>query len=246
MTQRLVPFEGVHNFRDLGGYETDDGRHTRWGRLYRSDAMHDLTSEDLEVFRALGIAAIVDLRSPAEIERTGRGLIGDEPHRFVSAPVLSNYATNESRGVIDESYLTRRYLQYLDVGAPAFVSVFEEMAKEENYPLVFNCFLGKDRTGVVAALVLSCLGVQRDPRHRGLRHFGRSHGPHRGETARDPKERGEIEGDDPILLSARADTMANFLSAMDERYGGAVSWAEGAGVAPESIARVRDLLLDED
>ena len=162
MTQRLVPFEGVHNFRDLGGYETDDGRHTRWARLYRSDAMHDLTSEDLEVFRALGIAAIVDLRSPAEIERTGRGLIGDEPHRFVSAPVLSNYATNESRGVIDESYLTRRYLQYLDVGAPAFVSVFEEMTKEENYPLVFNCFLGKDRTGVVAALVLSCLGVQRE------------------------------------------------------------------------------------
>jgi protein-tyrosine phosphatase family protein len=62
----------------------------------------------------------------------------------------------------------------------------------------------------------------------------------------DPKERREIEGDDPILLSARADTMANFLSAMDERYGGAVSWAESAGVSPESIARLRDLLLDED
>ena len=246
MTQRVVPFEGVHNFRDLGGYETDDGRHTRWGRIYRSDAMHDLTSEDLEVFRALGIAAIVDLRSPAEIERTGRGLIEGEPHRFVSAPVLSNYATNESRGVIDESYLTRRYLQYLDVGAPAFVSVFEEMAKEENYPLVFNCFLGKDRTGVVAALVLSCLGVQRT---RVIEDYAVSDDRMVHIVAKlrsDPKERREIEGDDPILLSARADTMANFLSAMDERYGGAVSWAESAGVAPESIARLRDLLLDED
>ena len=63
VTDRLVPFTGVLNFRDLGGYETDDGRHTRWGRLFRSDAMHDLTEEDLEMFRGLGIASVVDLRS---------------------------------------------------------------------------------------------------------------------------------------------------------------------------------------
>ncbi|MGC2486628.1 MAG: tyrosine-protein phosphatase [Acidimicrobiales bacterium] len=245
MTQRLVPFEGVHNFRDLGGYETDDGRLTRWGQLYRSDAMHDLTTSDLEVFRALGIAAIVDLRSPAEVQRTGRGIIEGEPHRFVSAPVLSNYATNESRGVVDETYLTRRYLQYLDLGAGAFVSVFDEMANEANYPLVFNCFLGKDRTGVVAALVLSCLGVRRA---RVIEDYAIS--DERmvhivAKLLRDPKLRGEIEGDDPSLLSARSQTMANFLLALDERYGGAVAWAQSAGVAPTTIARVRDLLLDE-
>ncbi len=246
VTQRLVPFEGVHNFRDLGGYETDDGRHTRWGQLYRSDAMHDLTDDDLEIFRTLGIGAIVDLRSPAEIQRTGRGLIENEPHRFVSAPVLSNYATNEPRAVVDENYLTRRYLQYLDLGAPAFVSVFEEMTNEENYPLVFNCFLGKDRTGVVAALVLSCLGVRPA---RVIEDYAMS--DERmvhivAKLLRDPNLRDEIEGDDPILLSARSDTMANFLFALDERYGGAVPWAESVGVAPASIARVRDLLLDED
>jgi protein-tyrosine phosphatase len=73
VTQRLVPFSGVLNFRDLGGYETNDGRHTRWGRLFRSDAMHDLTEDDLDVFRGLGIACVVDLRSVSEVERTGRG-----------------------------------------------------------------------------------------------------------------------------------------------------------------------------
>lgn len=126
MVDRHVPFRGVHNFRDLGGYATDDGRVTRWNRLYRSDAMHDVTREDLEVFRRLGVAAIVDLRSPGEVARTGRGLLEDEPHRFINAPVLSNYETNEPRAVIDGGYLTRRYLQYLDVGAAAFVSVFED------------------------------------------------------------------------------------------------------------------------
>ena len=241
-----MPFEGVHNFRDLGGYETDDGRHTRWGRLYRSDAMHDLTDDDLEVFRTLGVAAIVDLRSPAEIERTGRGLIANEPHRFVSAPVLSNYATSEPRAGLDEDYLTRRYLQYLEVGAAAFVSVFEEMTKEENYPLVFNCFLGKDRTGVVAALVLSCLGVRRARVIEDYA-FSEERVVHIvAKLLRDPNLRDEVEGDDPILLGARAETMANFLSAMDARFGGALPWAASVGVAPQSIARVRDLLLDED
>jgi protein-tyrosine phosphatase len=242
----LVPFEGVHNFRDLGGYGTGNGRRTRWGQLYRSDAMHDLTSSDLEVFRTLGIAAIVDLRSPAEVQRTGRGLIESEPHRFVSAPVLSNYTTSESRAAVDESYLTRRYLQYLDVGAPAFVSVFEEMAKEENYPLVFNCFLGKDRTGVVAALVLSCLEVERSQVIEDYAISDERMVHIVAKLLRDPELRGEIEGDDPILLSARTDTMANFLSALDERYGGAALWAESVGVTPATIARVRDLLLDED
>jgi hypothetical protein len=122
VTLRLVPFEGVLNFRDLGGYETSDGRRTRWGRLFRSDALHDLTDDDLAMFRGLGIAAVVDLRSFSEVERTGRGLLAQEPLKFLHAPVLSNRETDESRVMeFDENYLTRRYLQYLDVGAPAFV-----------------------------------------------------------------------------------------------------------------------------
>ena len=123
--------------------------------------MHDLTKDDLEVFRGLGIASVVDLRSVSEVERTGRGLLADEPLHFVNSPVLSSYQTDESRANIDEGYMTRRYLEYLEVGAPAFVRVIDEMTHADSYPLVFNCFLGKDRTGVVAALVLSCVGVRR-------------------------------------------------------------------------------------
>jgi len=113
------------------------------------------------VFRGLGIASVVDLRSVSEVERTGRGLLTHEPLNFVNSPVLTTLQTDESRVDIDEGYMARRYLEYLKMGAPAFVRVFEEMTNAESYPLVFNCFLGKDRTGVVAALVLSCLGVRR-------------------------------------------------------------------------------------
>jgi protein-tyrosine phosphatase len=245
VTDRLVPFSGVLNFRDLGGYETEDGRHTRWGRLFRSDAMHDLTEDDLEMFRELGIACVVDLRSVSEVERTGRGLLTHEPLHFVNSPVLTSLQTDESRTDIDEGYMSRRYLEYLDMGAPAFVRVIEEMTNAENYPLVFNCFLGKDRTGVVAALVLSCLGVRRSSIVEDYALTAPRVVLIVEKLLRDPLLRGEVAHDNPLLLGAREATMSNFLSEVDERFGGPIDWALGAGVPTEGIERLRDLLLDE-
>jgi len=245
VTARLVPFSGVLNFRDLGGYETEDGRFTRWGRLFRSDAMHDLTVEDLEIFRALGIASVVDLRSSSEVERTGRGLLADEPLHFVNSPVLSNYQTDESRGDIDEGYMSRRYLEYLEVGAPAFVRVIEEMTNADNFPLVFNCFLGKDRTGVAAALVLSCLGVTRSSIVEDYALTAPRVVLIVEKLLRDPRLRREVAHDNPLLLGAREATMSHFLEEVDERFGGPIAWALSAGIPGESIDRLRDLLLDE-
>jgi protein-tyrosine phosphatase len=245
-TERFMSFEGVLNFRDLGGYECEDGRHTRWGRLFRSDAMHDLTEDDLVVFRGLGIETVVDLRSVSEVERTGRGLLALETSKFINVPVLSNYEINEPRETeFDEDYLSRRYLQYLDVGAPAFVRVIEEMTIPDNYPLVFNCFLGKDRTGVLAALVLSFLGVERST---VVEDYALTHARVAfivEKLRRDPVHRDTIDQTNPVLLSAREATMTNFLAEVDERFGGPTAWARGAGVSDESIERLRDLLLDE-
>lgn len=246
MTARLVPFEGVLNFRDLGGYLSDDGRRTRWRRLYRSNALHDLTESDLAVFRSLGVATIVDLRSASEIEYTGRGLLDHEAVHFVHAPVFSDYPSDESRPVIDEGYLSRRYLEYLERGAPAFVRVIEEMTNPERYPLVVNCFLGKDRTGVVTALVLSCLGVERSAVVKEYVLTDARVPLMVEKLLGDPRLRDEVAHENPLLLGAPAAAMANFLAAMDDRYGGPVAWARQAGVSSERIAQLRDLLLDEE
>lgn len=241
---RIVPFSGVLNFRDLGGYQTLDGRTTRWGRLFRSDALHDLTEDDLVVFRGLGISSVVDLRSTGEVERTGRGLLEGESIRFVNSPVLSSYEANREESAFDESYLARRYLQYLEIGAPAFVAAFEEMTVPEHYPLVFNCFLGKDRTGVLAALVLSCLGVERqsivedyaitDERVRFIT----------GKLRQDPAHRDAIDQTDPVLLAAKEATMSSFLVEVDERFGGARAWVEAAGLAPGRLDQLESLVLE--
>lgn len=207
--------------------------------------MHDLTKDDLKVFRGLGIASVVDLRSVSEVERTGRGLLADEPLRFVNSPVLSSYQTDESRTNIDEGYMTRRYLEYLEVGAPAFVRVIDEMTHADSYPLVFNCFLGKDRTGVVAALVLSCVGVRRSSVVEDYALTAPRVALLVEKLLRDPLLRDEVAHDNPLLLGAREATMSNFLLEVDERFGGPNAWARGAGISEESIERLRDLLLDE-
>ena len=65
---RKLPFTGAHNFRDLGGYKTEDGRTLKWGKLYRSDDLHFLTDEDVKYLSRLGVKSVVDFRSDEERE----------------------------------------------------------------------------------------------------------------------------------------------------------------------------------
>jgi protein-tyrosine phosphatase len=242
---RLIPFDEVLNFRDLGGYPTSDGRVTRWRRLYRSNVLHDLSVEDLELFQSLGIVTVVDLRSPGEVERTGYGLLADEPIRFVNSSVLSNAALEERiDGSLTSDYLVKRYQFYLETGAAAMAHALEEMAKEENYPLVFNCFFGKDRTGVLAALVLSCVGVDREAVIEDYA-FTATRVPLILEKMRqDPVHRDTIDQTDPMLLAANEMTMSRFLDEVDRRYGGARAWAEGVGVSRSTLDALSDRLLE--
>jgi protein-tyrosine phosphatase len=74
---RRVALDGLHNFRDLGGYRTTDGRRVRTGRVYRSDALHRMTDADVGRVRALGLVSVVDLRAPDEVAHVGTGLIDE-------------------------------------------------------------------------------------------------------------------------------------------------------------------------
>jgi protein-tyrosine phosphatase len=241
-----VPFVGVLNFRDLGGYPTDDERTTRWGRLYRSDALHEITEDDLSLFRRLGIASIVDLRNRDEVVRTGRGLLAPEPIHFVTASVLST-APNEERAdapAMGAEYLVERYLHYLDVGGEAFVQAIHEMARRDNYPLVFNCFFGKDRTGVLAAIVLGCVGVQRQTIIDDYVMTSSRVDLILERLRRDPVHRDAIERSDPMIFSAEPRTMSRFLDELERRHGGPRAWALSAGVSVRQLDVLADQLLE--
>jgi protein-tyrosine phosphatase len=245
--QRLVPLDGAFNFRDLGGYPGQDGRRTRWGRLFRSDTLHELTGPDVERLRAMGLSTIVDLRTSAELDRTGRGPLGSEPVDFRHLSVIQD-AEGEGEAVAVPAPagedLSERYLWYLDVGRRPLVDALTLLAEPASLPLVFHCAAGKDRTGVLAALVLDILGV--DPEVIVADYVitaGRMElilGRYRS----DPVFAERVAQVPPGRFGVEETTMAGFLAQLHDRFDGARAWAVASGLAPEQLDRMEELLLE--
>ncbi|APU15142.1 MULTISPECIES: tyrosine-protein phosphatase [Actinoalloteichus] len=157
---RHLDFAGVHNFRDLGGYRAEDGRTVRWRQLFRADALSSLRPADGQRFRALGIGTVIDLRYPYEIAANGRvpqydGLTYHNlsvEHRPYEQAALDP-AIEPAR------YFADRYAELLADGTAELRRALEVIAFEAEGPVVFHCRTGKDRTGVLAALLLVLLGV---------------------------------------------------------------------------------------
>lgn len=153
---REITFEGCFNFRDLGGYGAADGRQTRWRRLFRSDSSALLSVGDCQrMERDLGIATVLDLRT-AENHTESPSKLGV---KCVNLPLFSDEAEAQSKSRIDVS--PRTWMRGTrDAAEDAVIAaVFAFLADESSYPLVFHCRMGKDRTGLIAALVLGVLGV---------------------------------------------------------------------------------------
>lgn len=161
---RLVALEAVHNFRDLGGYATGDGRTTKWRTLFRADGLYRLTPGDIEVLEPLGLRTVIDLRSDIELDERGRFPVDVHPVVFHHLPIVDTTWADVERPAYerDEDFLIWAYQEMLTVGAPRFALAFDALAEPGALPAVFHCAAGKDRTGLLAALLLGSLGVSRD------------------------------------------------------------------------------------
>ncbi|MGW4897573.1 tyrosine-protein phosphatase [Kitasatospora sp. NPDC004240] len=160
--QRHIEFERLHNFRDLGGYRTTDGRSVAWGRLYRSDSLAKLRDTDWERFLTLGVRTVIDLRYPWEIEAKGR--VPEADHlRYANLSIEHRpYDQAEIDPDLDPwRYLADRFAEVAEDGVDEIRQAIELIAETDD-PLVFHCASGKDRTGLIAALVLTLLGVPED------------------------------------------------------------------------------------
>jgi len=149
------PLSGAFNFRDLGGLPLADGRRTRHGLLFRSDTLQALTPGDLaELRERIGLRAVVDLRLATEVAHERRGPLAQAGEvRYVNAP-LEMASTD---GIEPDEVLNRLYLKCL--ASPSLANAVTRIAEQAGVATIFHCAAGKDRTGVVAAVVLSLLGV---------------------------------------------------------------------------------------
>lgn len=239
-----VALDGLHNFRDLGGYVTTDGRRVRSGRVYRSDALHRMTEADVARVRALGLVSVVDLRAPDEIAHVGTGRIaelGAAYHNLPTRPAVLGADAPEGTAVS----APERYLGYLAEGPGCFAGLVTLLADPRATPAVLFCNAGKDRTGVSAAMVLGVLGV---PDETVAQDYARTHDAlaaiHAASRRDYPSDVKAWRNLSPDMATARPETMTTFLDLLRERFGGWTEYLGSLGVAPATLAAMRDSLLE--
>ncbi|MHB1710917.1 MAG: tyrosine-protein phosphatase [Acidimicrobiales bacterium] len=244
-SQRLLPLSGAHNFRDLGGYTGSDGRAVSWGRLFRSDGVHLLTAADMATLRSIGMFTVVDLRTAGEVRVTGRGPLGGDPARYHHLPLVPQ-DRGESVGAPAPAGddLAERYRWYLETGRAALVEVLRLLARPANLPLVFHCTAGKDRTGVLAALVLDVLGVGRDLIVADYLISAERLELIMGRLRADPATAAQMGRVPASRFSVEASTMERFLDRLYREFGGGRSWALEAGVSQDDLAAMKAGLLE--
>lgn len=163
--QRHLPLSGGCNFRDLGGYRTPHGMRVRWGQVFRSGVLDGLSEADHAVLAPLGVQSVIDLRTDGERALRPSRLPGAWP----AAPWARSHGSsggNHQRVVLEttademRASMVKVYRRMPFEQADAYREIFQRIA-DGALPLLFHCHGGKDRTGVVAALLLDLLGVPR-------------------------------------------------------------------------------------
>jgi protein-tyrosine phosphatase len=243
---RALTFDGCVNFRDLGGYRTGDGFEVGWRRLFRADGLHKLTEADRAQLVGLGVATVIDLRTVDEAEQRGRFPVAEVPVRYVDLPLFDVLpTTDEMSSWREASYVAARYGLMVTDGAPALTGAFAALASPDSLPAVFHCSAGKDRTGVLSALILAFLGV---PDETIVADYALS-GPAMERLLEQlkteyPDSVEEVERYAPSMLQVLPETMEEFLASLRAEYGSYPALADTLGVA-DSVATLRRTVLVE-
>jgi protein-tyrosine phosphatase len=239
---RIIALEGAVNFRDLGGYQAADGMQTRWRTLFRADGLGELTEADLSVLRQLGIRTVIDLRSGSELER-GRFDVEAHPVAFHHFPFIDELPDAQD---FDRrpGLLGTQYLEIVRDAGGQILAALDVLAAPDALPAVFHCTAGKDRTGVLSAVVLSLLGVDEPTVVADYALSGAAMLRLRAKLiAKYPEGRETIENIDEVF-SADPVQMEQLLDHVQEQYGSVGAYVDGLGAEPGLVERLRAGLLE--
>ncbi len=244
--RRLVRLDAVHNFRDMGGYPTADGRTTRWRRLFRADGLYRLTPEDLEVIRGLGLRTVIDLRTFLELDERGTFPHDQHPVAFHHVPVIdSTWSAADAEQATDAAdFLEDAYLSILDQGSARLAEAFTMLCEPDALPAVFHCAAGKDRTGMLAMMVLGCLDVSDEYIVADYALTAEGMERMREWAKREYPELFErIAAGPAVFSSAVPEAMMRMIGHLRQRHGSILEFVLGLGVSPDAIEHLRRELL---
>jgi protein-tyrosine phosphatase len=149
---RRIPLDGLYNLREVGGYPTADGGTVRWRTLFRSDALHRLDEPGTAAIAALGLRTIVDLRTQMEVDGAPSALDGVTARTAHISLLIGDLQALPLE--LDGVY---RYI--IDACGKTVGEAIKLLCAPDAFPALVHCSAGKDRTGIVIALVLALLGV---------------------------------------------------------------------------------------
>jgi protein-tyrosine phosphatase len=241
---------GAENVRDLGGLPLVAGGSTRPGVFFRGDTLQELTAEDVDLFRELGLRTIIDLRTPMEADHEGRGPLADEPIEYANLPFMPDELLvpghDAARDLVvaerRESDRVQHYLNYLRFAGDRVVGAVRLMASPDGPPALFHCAAGKDRTGVLAALVLDSVGVEREAVVADFALTNERLERVASRLRRMPtyaNYTGSLSTGD---MSADPVTMTDVLATLDREEGGASGWLLAHGLAQSELDNLRAAL----
>jgi len=157
-----LPIRNAYNIRDLGGYSTENGSATKWRTFLRADDLAKLDAADMQVLLDYGVSTIIDLRSGEECAAAPNPFDGHSDVKYHNIPLMDNVITGMSEEVLNsaEGFIANFYIGVVDSASGAIGAVFNAMADAADGAVLFHCAAGKDRTGIIAALLLGLAGVQ--------------------------------------------------------------------------------------
>ena len=245
---RHLKFNSVTNFRDLGGYGTRNGKEVAWRRIFRSGEFARINHDEYRrLTEEIGLATVLDLRSDLEIKRQGTGLPSESGIKYYNISFITDGGSREA----DE----QRYRTFTDMGqfylditrdkgfGQRIVQALEIIAEPENHPLVFHCAIGKDRTGILAAMLLSSLNVS----NKDIIDDYSLSGPYMEELLKtindDPKMAEGVKALPAYFWKAAPESMTMFLMTLCRDYGSVADYLKAMGADNSLAKRLEKALL---
>ena len=240
---RWVQLEGLDNVRDAGGLPLRDGGRTRFGELLRSANLRYLTDDDVaHLVDVLGLRLVIDLRTAREIDRDGPTAVAARGVETVPLSLMPEEGTElPETEAADTDPLLRAYLGYLVDRTDNVVQAVRLLGHSDAGPTLVHCAAGKDRTGVLLALVLDAVGVEREA---VIADYALSAQHVEVMFRRWTSALGREMPADLTPHLPRAEVIAAVLARLDDEHGrvgsdGAVGWLRANGLDDASLERLR-------
>ena len=244
---RHIPLSGTYNIRDLGGYKTYTGARVPWQKFFRGDNPHLLSVKGMNYLYSQGLRLVVDLRTKNEIKGAPNPFENFPGVEYVNLPIFDDLAPVimlQKQGS-DENPLLHFYLEAIHGQGNAIKEVLRRISTIQDGAVLFNCTAGKDRTGIIAALLLGLVGVSEEEIVNDYALTASLIPGLVDKLLAESKARGANTERHSRMLESPSEVMQALLSEIESKFGSTEDYLKENGMEQEEIQRLKKLLSNK-